>query len=386
MDVFSSLCRTRDPGSEGFEGPFIYVRINLMKMASSRSLLLLLLIGLALGFSEVVRADGGIQLEPPQAVKYDYSKDIELLKSKVLSLEAAIKSKDSILSQKDKQISTLETEMSSLHTHKEGAGAAEAQLASALSKVRELESQVRAVKEEAEKYKQEAKKEADRAKAVESSANAHLAEKEKVVKALSDQKSRLQKAERGLQIAEAAMLKAKAEAETKAKKLEEVHGAWLPPWAAAHAETLQKTASSRWETHAEPAVRNLQRSVSAKAMDAHGFMKPHLDSFKTKVYPVISDKWRKLTLAVAPHLETIRKAGVSSREYMSPHFETVQNTVDPYVQVFWPTVESLFYLLSPCLTRLTCHLPVSGHFQSYLEATSFVSCPRCGKTFVPVSR
>ncbi|KAG0611257.1 hypothetical protein M758_7G127000 [Ceratodon purpureus] len=298
-------------------------------MATPRSLLLIVLFGLVCSIATVVRADEGI---PPS---YEYGNEIVALKSKLSLLEEGLKNKELSLSEKESKISKLEQELDALRTRKEeteDTKLAQLKIDSAMSKVRELESQVKSLEEEADKLRVEADLHANRAKTVEDTATSHLTEKEKAIKALEDQKLRLQKAERGLQIAEAAMLKAKAEAEEKAKKLDDLHQSWLPPWAATHAETLTKTASDRWSTHADPVVKNFQRSASSKAADAHEYIKPHLDTFHTKVNPLIKEKWQKLAAAAAPHLETVKKAGVSSREYIAPHVETVQKTVNPYVE------------------------------------------------------
>lgn len=302
-------------------------------MATSRSFLLLVLAIVCLSVATPINGDAGV-VESAAPTQHEFQKEIADLKQQVSLLQVGLKTKDSSISEKDSRIKSLESEVKNLHSHKQGAaGDAESKLEIAQSKVRELEKQVSSYKEAAEKLKVEARTSEEKAKVVEEAALKHVSEKEKVVKAFEDLKTRLQKAERGLQIAEAAMLKAQSEAEAKARKLDEAHKAWLPPWAATHAETLQRTASSHWSTHAEPVVKNLQRSASLKAGDAHEYIKPHLDTFNSKVNPVIRKNWQKLTLALAPHLETVKKAGVASRDYIAPHVETVQKKVDPYVQV-----------------------------------------------------
>jgi hypothetical protein len=345
------------------------MHIKDFKMAASRSLLLIVLLGLVCSVATVVRADDGI---PPS---YEYGNEIVALKSKLTVLEEGLKNKELTLSEKESKINQLEQELDALRTRKEETGdtkLAELKIDSAMSKVRELESQVKSLQEEADKLRVEADLHANRAKTVEDTATGHLTEKEKAIKALEDQKVRLQKAERGLQIAEAAMLKAKAEAEEKAKRLDDLHKAWLPPWAATHAETLTKTASDRWSTHAEPVVKNLHRSASSRAADAHEYIKPHLETFHTKVNPLIKEKWQKLAAAAAPHLETVKKAGVSSREYIAPHVETVQKVVNPYVEAVRvkskPYVDQAKTLAAPHLERVNT---VAGpHYRRALAAAN----------------
>jgi len=284
----------------------------LLKMASTKPLLLLLL--LCFSLSTVSHCE---------STPHDDTNELTLLKSKLHTLEEGLKSKES-------KIKELEHELTTLRSR----DVSQLKVDSAMSKIRELESQVQSLQDQSAKLKTEADLHANQAKTVSETASSHLSEKEKAVKALEDQKLRLQKAERGLQIAEAAMLKAKAEAEEKAQKLDDLHQAWLPPWAATHAESLQKTASSRWSTHGEPVVKEFKRSASSKVGDAHGYVKPHLDTFHEKVKPAIREKWEKVALAVAPHIERVKKGVESGREYAAPHVETVQKTVNPYVEVW----------------------------------------------------
>lgn len=321
------------------------------KMAPTKLLLSIVLLGLVLSTATVVKADEGINHEDDNEVLQ--------LKIKINILEEESKTKELILSEKQSKITALEQEFNTLQARKEASeneALAQQKIDSAMSKVRELESQLQSLQAETEKLRVEANLYADYAKSVEESANTHLNDKEKVIKALEDQKDRLQKAERGLQIAEAAMLKAKAEAEEKAKKLEELHKGWLPPWAATHAEALQEVASSRWSTHGAPVAENLQRTVSNKAGDLHQFVKPHLDTFHSKVNPVIQQRWQKLVLAVAPHLETVKKAGVSSREYIAPYVATVKKTISPYVettrQMIKPYVDQVKTFAAPHLEKV----------------------------------
>lgn len=282
----------------------------LLKMASTKPLLLLLL--LCFSLSTVSHCE---------STPRDDTHELTLLKSKLHTLEEGLKSKES-------KINELEHELTTLRSR----DVSQLKVDSAMSKIRELESQVQSLQDESAKLKTEADLHANHAKTVSETASSHLSEKEKAIKALEDQKLRLQKAERGLQIAEAAMLKAKAEAEEKARKLDDLHQSWLPPWAATHAETLQKTASSRWSTHGEPVVKELKRTASSKVGDAHGYVKPHLDTFHKKVKPAIREKWEKVVVAVAPHIEKVKKGVESGREYIAPHVETVQKTVNPYVE------------------------------------------------------
>lgn len=308
----------------------IEMAVKGLKMAIPRALVMIILLGLIVSIGSVVRADDGISPSEENV------NEIVSLKSELLLLEKDLKTKEAILNDKELKISELERELKNLRSHKDESqdhGLMQQKIQTAESKARELQDQLQSLQEESRRLREEARLHAEKAKSQEETATLHMTDKEKVIKSLEDQRIRLQRAERGLQIAEAAMLKARAEAEEKSKKLDKIHRAWLPLWAATHAEILQKIASSRWSTRGEPVVKSLQRSASSKAADAHEFIKPHLETFQTKVNPVIRQTWQQATEAVAPHLETVKKTGIQTRKYIAPHVETVQKTLNPYVKV-----------------------------------------------------
>ncbi|KAK9157363.1 hypothetical protein Scep_003937 [Stephania cephalantha] len=50
------------------------------------------------------------------------------------------------------------------------------------------------------------------------------------------------------------MIKAKLEATSKHKLLEEVHGAWLPHWFATHLAKCQSIIVTEWNEHGKPSL------------------------------------------------------------------------------------------------------------------------------------
>jgi myosin heavy subunit len=313
-----------------------------IRVVGWRRFVVVLLLGVfALEVGVVVRADKGIQVEEAAASGLGFEDEggesVVSLKTQIRALETGLKEKESILEERDKRISDLQSEArkQQQRTHKEGGGAGdvEAKLEAALSKIKELEAQVGRLTDGSQKLEKEVKGLIKRAESAEKKAATVLSEKERAVKAVVEQESRLRRAEKGLEIAEAAMMRAQAEGEAKAKELAATHKAWLPPWAATHTASLQRSVSSQWSTHGDPVVESLKRSVSARASDAHSFLRPHLHTFNSKVTPAIRERWQQIALAVAPHLETIQNAGASSRNYLAPHVDKVYSTVQPYVQI-----------------------------------------------------
>jgi hypothetical protein len=325
----------------------------------------------------LVRAEKGSQVyDAAEAIKSEDGGENEAaaLKVQIRVLEEGIKQKEMVLDQRENTISDLESEVRQhQHTQKEGSDSeVEVELEAALSTIKELETLVGRLRDESEKLEQEAKGLINRAESAQNKAATDLSEKERALKAVAEQESRLRTVEKGLEIAEAAMLKAQAEGETKAKELAATHKAWLPHWAATHTAALQRSVSSGWSTHGDPVVESLKRTASGRVADAHSFLKPHLETLNTKVNPVIRERWQQITLAVAPYLERVVKSGASSKEYLAPQVEKVHSTVQPYIQMVKeksaPYVDQASNLLAPHLERVNT---IAGpHYQRVLTTAN----------------
>ncbi|XP_027094214.1 uncharacterized protein [Coffea arabica] len=303
---------------------------------------------LALIFLQSTADDVGSVVDDFSKDGSDLSAELALLKSRIDALELHIKEKNEELKAKDDAISELEKKIkeksnsiSSLQSEivslqKKGTLDAEEVVNKAHARAAELEKMVEKLKMEIDLKNKE--KEALEAQVNEKEKKAlNLnSEFENLQNIVSQQKARLQKTERALQMAEEEMMKAKFEATSRSIALIEVHGAWLPPWLAVHLTRYQTLLEKHWEEHGKPAADALlQKAIKGKAK-AEIWAGPHIETIHTKWIPVIKEQWLILVTKAEPHVQSLSTKALeiyeSSKIAAMPHVIKVQELADPYFQ------------------------------------------------------
>ncbi|XP_011075615.1 uncharacterized protein LOC105160023 [Sesamum indicum] len=272
----------------------------------------------------------------------------EQLNSKISSLGyhieekiREIKDKDAVIAAKDKiiqeisdSIVSLKSEVASLQ--EKGKLDAAKQEDKAHERARELEKQVGKLKSNLHvqiKEKEQLKARESEADKKASQLNSKV---ESLQKIIDNQKAKLRKTERALQIAEEEIMKAKLEATSKSKELMEFHGAWLPPWLAVHFMRHQILLEKHWKVHVKPVLEPLMQKAIEKKAQAEEWAAPHLETMKTKWVPIIKEKWVVVSSNVEPHVRTLSARTIeiyeSSKTTVTPHIIRVGEFLDPYFQ------------------------------------------------------
>ncbi|GER39752.1 DNA repair ATPase-related family protein [Striga asiatica] len=311
--------------------------------------------------ADVSISDVDEEVEVPRSEGPD-SSILEPLKSKIHSLEShveekirEIKDKDEVIAAKERiikeksdSIATLENEITSLQ--KKGKLDAAEQVGKAHSRASELEKEVEILRKDIDlKIKEKALLQA-RITELETKASELNSKIDSLQKIIGDQKTKIRKTERALQIAEEEMMKAKFEATSKIKELMEIHGAWLPPWLAVHLNKYQSLLEKNWKVHGKPALEMLMQKASVcgacaalsqhmaveKKAQAEEWAAPHVETIKTKWVPAVKEQWVVITTNVEPHVQTLTTRAVElyevSKDTVTPHIIKVQEVADPYFQ------------------------------------------------------
>ncbi|KAL3650985.1 hypothetical protein CASFOL_007388 [Castilleja foliolosa] len=322
-------------------------------MASSRLVVFTVLLSLI--FAHIgVDADASIP-DVDEEVKVSRSDGpdpaiLEQLKSKIHSLEShieekthEIKDKDKVIAAKEKiikektdSIVSLESEISSLQT--KGKSEAEEQLGKVHARAKDLEKEVEKLRKDTDlKIKEKQLLEA-RATEAEKRVYELNPKFDSLHGTINDQKTKIRKFERALQIAEEELMKAKFEATSKIKELMEnvVHGSWLPPWLAFHVNNYQSLLEENWKVHGKPALEKLTEKVIEKKTQAEEWAAPHVETIKTKWVPAVTEQWVMITTNIEPHVKTLTTKTVEiyevSKDAVTPHFIKAQELADPYYQ------------------------------------------------------
>ncbi|PIA43851.1 hypothetical protein AQUCO_01800117v1 [Aquilegia coerulea] len=344
-----------------------------------RNLLFLTILTLALIFTKI-RADSGINQDDiiiQEVSNSDSDSDsdsssslkleLEQLKSKISLLEVSIedkarelKTKDDgivqlqkVIDEKSEGISLLQGKIDSLQ--KKDSVDSEELVGKAHARVQELENQVEQLRKEVDA--QIAKKNAleARTSGSESKIQELNLKLQDLLKINDEQKKRIRKTERALQMAEEEMVKAKLEATSKTKELMEAHGAWLPRWFATHLASCQTFIATHWNQYGKPALDIATQKMILVSYMVHGlsqfhvlfqaletkaqtqkWAEPHLETIKSRLVPAIKEQWVAFTIYVEPHVQSLSTKGAefyeSSKSTLTPHVVRVQELADPYYQ------------------------------------------------------
>ncbi|XP_028113114.1 uncharacterized protein LOC114311224 isoform X2 [Camellia sinensis] len=260
-------------------------------------------------------SDSSLKIELDQL-----NSQIRALESHVVEKTQQLKSKDDIITEKEKiihnmadSIASLQSEIASLQ--RKGTLDADERVRKAYALVGELEKQMEEFRKEIgtkdrEKEALESQKNESEKKMAELILNL-----DNLQKIIEEQKTKIHKTERALQVAEEELMKAKFDATSKTNQLMEVHGAWLPPWLAVHlihGQALEKKAqAAKWA-------------------------EPHVETIKIKWIPAVQEQWVMITTSVEPHVQSLTTKATevykTSKSAITPHIIKVQEIVDPYYQ------------------------------------------------------
>ncbi|PIN15325.1 hypothetical protein CDL12_12025 [Handroanthus impetiginosus] len=285
---------------------------------------------------EVPRSDGpdSSVLVQLKSKIHDLESHIEEKTREVKEKDVEIAAKEKIIKEKSDSIVSLESEIASLQ--KKGKLDTAEQVGKAHARAGELEKQVEKLRQDIDLKLKERELLEARATEAEKKASELQSKFESLQKIIDDQKAKLSKTQRALQIAEEEMMKAKYEATSKTKELMEVHGAWLPPWLAFHLNNYQSLLEKNWEVRGKPALETLMQKAIEKKAQAEEWAAPHLETVKTKWVPAIKERWVVITTNVEPHVKLLTAKTVEiyevSKNAVTPHIIKVQELADPYFQ------------------------------------------------------
>ncbi|CAI9760940.1 unnamed protein product [Fraxinus pennsylvanica] len=140
-----------------------------------------------------------------------------------------------------------------------------------------------------------------------------------------EQRSKIRKTERALQVAEEEMLKAKLEASSISQQFKEVHQARLWPWLSAHFDFCKTIIVANWKEHAKPALDLTIEQALQKLSEVEKWAQPHFETFKKKWIPSI----KKHSMAFVRDIFDFYQV---TKGNLEPHILKIQDIIDPYFQ------------------------------------------------------
>lgn len=298
-----------------------------------------------------VRSDASIEGGAAEADASGSALRLELdrLRSKISTLESSIedrireiKIKEDriahlnavVIQEKLSSIASLESEIESLQ--EKGAVDAKTLSGKANARVGELEKQIVKIKSEIEAQSKMRNALDSRASEAEKQLQELDLRLGSLQKTNEEQKLRIRKTQRALELAEEELMKAQLEATSKFKELNEVHGAWLPPWLATHISRFQDLTVIHWNEHAKPALVLIMHKASEKMEAVQKWAEPHVDSAKTKWIPAAKEQLLGFKSNAEPYLQKIHTKSFevydASKDFFAPHIVKIQEVIYPYFQ------------------------------------------------------
>ncbi|XP_027354386.1 spindle pole body component 110-like [Abrus precatorius] len=266
---------------------------------------------------------------------------IQILESQIIVKSEEVKKKDEVIADKEKliqdklgTIESLQNEIASLQ--KKGTLDAEEQVGKAHARAGELQKQVDKLQRELETQNKEKVNWETRVVELEKKIDDLNSKLEHVQKINEEQKIKIRKTERALNVAEEEMIKAKFEATYKEKELREAHGAWLPPWLAVHYIHSKSLVENHWNKHGKPALEVFTQKAMEKKAQVGKWAEPHVETIQTKWIPAVKEQWSVVKTNAEPHVQLLTvkivEAYETSKNTISPQLSKAKEFVDPYYQ------------------------------------------------------
>ncbi|KAL2481959.1 DNA repair ATPase-related [Abeliophyllum distichum] len=151
-----------------------------------------------------------------------------------------------------------------------------------------------------------------------------------------EQRSKIRKAERALQVAQEEMVKDKLKASSISQQLNEVHQAWLLPWFSAHFGYCKTIVVANWKEHAKPALDLTIEQALEKLSEVEKWAQPHFETFKTEWIPAIKECCMAFVSNIEQQLQSLTTKAFDfyqvTKGIFVPHIVKIQEIVDPYFQ------------------------------------------------------
>ncbi|CAL5328597.1 unnamed protein product [Camellia sinensis] len=346
--------------------------LSLYPMAASKLLLFSLFLTLIFARSTADAGTDNVDGFKPELSDSSLKIELDQLNSKVSLLESSIDDKIHELKRKDKSIkqmgniiqeksatiASLQSEIQAL----QGSLDAKEQVGRAHARVGELENQVEKLRKEIETQNKkrdalETQVKVSEQKVLELNSKLESVSMMHVLVSLQvdfmgtvnsaatlqlhrindEQKSRIRKTERALQVAEEEMMKAKLEANTVSKELIESSRSMDSTLACNSFIALPGSfIVTHWREHGSPAFDATFQKALQKKAEVEKWAEPHIETVKTIWIPIMKDQWLRFATQFGLHVKSLTAKTVevyhASKNSIVPHVAKVQEMVDPHFQ------------------------------------------------------
>lgn len=287
---------------------------------------------------------------------------IEERTQEIKSKERTIKELEKIIDEKSSNLASLQSEVLSLK---------EKELSKSKKREDEVDARASQLQEQINNLKKEIEVQNKKKAGLEARAN----DAENRIKDLTlklenlhrtneEQKSRIRKTQRALEVAEEELMKAKSEASSLSKHLSEVQGAWIPPWLSVHFVHFQSFVVSHWNKHGKPTLDLTVKKALEKKSELEKWAQPHVHTVKSRWMPIVKEHCSTFINDIGLHLQSLTNNAIDSyhisKKSMEPHVVRLQEALNPYFQeakkFSEPYVDQVSLLMKPHMDKTRVYL------------------------------
>ncbi|CAO2043635.1 unnamed protein product [Urochloa humidicola] len=161
-----------------------------------------------------------------------------------------------------------------------------------------------------------------------------------------EQRKKIQDLDDRLQNAQDKLSELEKDAKLKAEELAKVHGMWLPYWLAVRVLRYQEVASARWQVYGKPVLDPLMQKVAEKSTYAQRLVDPYLQKAQNKWVPIakkhlnsVRNTTTEYTWAVSKRFmavyrvcrDTIQPCTVKAQEFFAHYWQECKTFSQPYI-------------------------------------------------------
>jgi len=191
-----------------------------------------------------------------------------------------------------------------------------------------------------------------------------------------EQRKKIQDLGDRLQSAQDKLSELEKEAKLNNEELAKVHGMWLPHWLAARVGRCQEVASAKWQVHGKPVLGPLMHKVAEKSTYAQRLVEPHLQKARNNWVPIAKRHLTSLRNTTTVYTSAVYRV---CRDAIQPCIVKAQEFAGHYWQEYktfsQPYISRIVALSEPHLSRASVALepymkPVTSGWRSLVSLAS----------------
>ncbi|CAN6269193.1 unnamed protein product [Urochloa humidicola] len=156
-----------------------------------------------------------------------------------------------------------------------------------------------------------------------------------------EQRKKIQDLDDRLQNAQDKLSEVEKEAKLKGEALAKVHGMWLPYWLAVRVMHCQEVASARWQVYGKPVLDPLMQKVAEKSTYAQRLVDPHLQKAQNKWVPIAKKRLNSLRNTTTEYTWAVSKRSMAAYRVCRDAIQPCTMKAQEFAVHYWQECKTL---------------------------------------------